>query len=502
MAQIISSSVLAFLTKSLSVAIAVAIFIGCFYTLYTLTGSQSLVHDEAVYLTKARAWSEGTPANEFRIYRPVGMAAAGWIMLQFSHEEEIIRLFGSFFGALSMVFLFLLFKNISNWWVALSVVLVAATSPVFLEQSTQFLNDIPSSGLLFGVMWLILVYFQSGGKSKTIYFAAPLAALAFYLRYGGAVSIVIIGVSATAFFLKNFFKQKDVNFSSLQLSAILFVALMAPHFIESHIYEHSLLGILSRSGTAAGREYLGEGLIDYILLLPEKLDGWIVGVSMILGVLVSFISFLLIKSKRSFKELSWVGFVGLSVFLMTGLLVHAEPRYVFFPLSLLSGVSIVGIYTIIYSRLKIVAHLGIAVLIGITLYFGLNHYQNAQQFFEGREVNLSRNAYVHASQIIQSRLNPGEKCAVWAAAFRPELSWYSECNTVRPRDTFDFEKNHYFHMRKAQYSVYFTELDQIQINPDNASSYGITLTEIYRSTKLSSSLGELVLYQIKKTHVK
>ena len=90
----------------------VILFFGVFAIIFSLIGSQALVHDEAVYLTKARAWTEGTPANEFKIYRPIGMAWFGVILLQFGDSEQVARIFGAFFGSLTIVFIYLLFNRL------------------------------------------------------------------------------------------------------------------------------------------------------------------------------------------------------------------------------------------------------------------------------------------------------------------------------------------------------------------------------------------------------
>src|SRR3989344_4878468 len=210
MVQILNENKIRIVKRVLFFIVPQIIFWGSFLLLWHITGSQSLRHDEAVYLTKARSWIEGTPANEWRIYRPIGTAVFGWIFLLFTNSEPLLRIFGDIFGALSLVFIYLLFKLMSNVWVALSIVFVVCTSPVFLQHAPQFLNDIPAGGLLVGSLWLIWDHYEKAGRSKLIYLTAPLAILSFYTRYGVAISLGSIGLLSLLTLAKKFSSKKDV----------------------------------------------------------------------------------------------------------------------------------------------------------------------------------------------------------------------------------------------------------------------------------------------------
>jgi len=95
--------------KTINFLIPSLVFCGTLFILGSLVGSQPIGHDEAVYLTKARSWMEGTPADEFEIYRPIGMAWFGWLFLHFGDSEIMMRSFGVIFGAISTLFIYLFF---------------------------------------------------------------------------------------------------------------------------------------------------------------------------------------------------------------------------------------------------------------------------------------------------------------------------------------------------------------------------------------------------------
>jgi hypothetical protein len=475
------------------------------FILSSLTSSYPFGHDESVYLTKARSWIEGTPSDEFEIYRPIGMVGMGWFFLHFNESEQAVRTFGVIFGALTIFFIFLFFKQVFNNWIAIATVATIVTSSLFLHEIPHFLNDIPSSGILIGVLLMIWIYYESSGKSKSVYFIGPLAALAFYLRYGVASALGIISV-LSIFILGPEFIKKCVGYSKLKKSLALFFFLFAPHFVQSLIAEKSILGILTRAGKAAHRAYLGEGLVDYIKWLPNEIGGWVLGITAILGIIATIVIVLKKKLRQNHLNLFWIGSIGLLNFIITGLLAHAEARYVFFPMVILSGTGIASLYYLIRSSSKILADsLTVIFLLGI-LYYGLNGYYETDSFFKSKEFDPYAAAYVKVAKTIQNDSKNNENgCVIWAlTSNRPRMSWYSKCNTSKVTDPIAFEKKFRIYLRKNQYSVVRSKLKEndtgeYQLDQNNAEKFGVILTEVFRTKNLSKLYGgDLIVYRIKR----
>ncbi|HEX9722204.1 MAG TPA: glycosyltransferase family 39 protein [Candidatus Paceibacterota bacterium] len=462
--------------------VLVFIFSSSFLVLWSLVGSQPLGHDEAVYLTEARSWIENAPADEFGIYRPIGMPGFAWFILQLTDSEKDVRMFGVFFSAITLVFLFLLFQRTASLWVALATVLLVGTSPLFLREAPNFLNDIPSAGMLFAALWLLWRYYKTAGQSKAIYIAAPFTALAFYLRYGAAASLGVIGIMSALILFPKFVNKEGSAFPPLGKTIAFFILLMLPHLIQAFQVYGNPTGILTKSASAAGREYLGQGLIDFIQWLPYTLAGPLVGAAAITGVIVTFVILFRKNLRQNHEGLLWLGAIGIGVFFLTGLLIHAEPRYVFFPVALLSGVGISGIYMLLEHKPKIL-HAGFMALIMLTtLPFAAIHYQQTDTFFRAKEQDRLRNVYVQASEIIHNdSIQEKSGCAVWAiTTYRPAVSWYSECNTLKVADPQTFRKQLPSHQTKTMYSIVRTTSRDPQITPENAENFGVSLTEIFR----------------------
>lgn len=470
------------------------IFCGTLFILGSLVSSQPFGHDESVYLTKARSWIESTPADQFVIYRPIGMVSFGWIFLQFGESEKVVRTFGVIFGAVAILFIYLLFKRMFNAWVAVSVVGVVGASSLFLREASQFFNDIPSSGILIGVLYLLYIHYETAGKSKSIYLAGPLVSLAFYIRYGVATTLTAIGVLSFFILFPKFREKENVSYSKLQTALIFSIFLFIPHLFESYILMKDPLGILSLSGKVAGRKYLGEGLIDYIRWLPSELGGWVFGITAIIGIIVTIIIIFRKDLRQNYVSLLWIGSIGLLNFILTGLLVHAEARYVFFPMILLVGTGIAGTYCWARNLSKITANLLVTFFLLITLYFGVTNYQNVNSFFREREANKTSMAYIEALKIIRKDSSSKNGCALWLAPFRPTASWYSRCNILTINDVATFEKDIRIHLNEDLYSLVFTKLKESQITQGKSEKYGVILTEIFRANKLS--YGDLIAYRM------
>lgn len=470
----------------------ISIFFGTFFTLFSLERSQPFVYDEAVYLTKARAWQMNSPADEFRIYRPIGMPVIGRALLEFGNSEAYLRFFGVFFGACTILLLYLIFTRIFGWLVGVSVSLVTTSSSLFLYNAPQFLNDVPSSGLLFGSLIAVWIWHESKGNSNWIYLFGPFSAAAFYLRYGASSTLVLI-VIVSIFVFWNSIRTGVKDFEKTILSGIFSIFLFAPHFIQSVVVTHDVLGILKRSGGAAGREYLGEGLLRYIQWLPHDLGGWLFGTLAIFGILTTFYLLLRKNWTEQHRGLVWIGLIGVSNLILTGVLVHAEPRYVFFSVTLLCGVGTASIFLIL-SKFQTSKFFVAAFFFAASVVSGYFHYYDVNADL-GDKANGVREFYVDAASAIRNDISSGKDCAIWSALSRPELSWYAGCHTISIDTKEAFVKDFLTNFRRPCYSVVFSKLGEKQLDENVAKEFGIELSEIFRA-KTSQSLGDIVVYRL------
>lgn len=480
--------------RLLVACIGIALCIMTFAVLFRVMPLEPFSHDEAVYLAKGRSWLDGSPANEWGVYRPIAMPVFAWVVLHFGDTERVVRTFGAVFGALCTTSVFLLFRRLSNSLVALAVALLVASSSLFLLQAPQFLDDIPSSTLLFSVLWLLFVYYQSAGRSSAVYFIAPLSALAFYLRYGVATTLIIIALTAYLILLPRFLKKEGYDFAKLGKTILAAIGLLVPHFVYSLIATKQFLGVLTLAGTAAGREYLGQGLQQYIALLPGGIGGAPFDVAAIAGSII-FVALLCIGPlRRRYAPLFWISSIGVLNFFLTGLLVHAEPRYVFFSMVLLGGTAVVFVYHATRRFVNIVADGLVLVFIGILLFAGVRQYRDVRAFFAGRESSPVTIAYSHAHEAIERDSGGRDHCSIFLVQFLPRAAWYSKCSVFAISTKAQLQAAMHAQPGDVLYSLVNTSLKDAQITASSSVAYGVSLAEVYRTAVAAPTT--LIVYRM------
>lgn len=461
-----------------------------FVVLYSIPHAQPFGHDEAVYLTKAQSWIDDSPADQWRVYRPLGMSALAWVVLQFSETETAIRLASVILGAATIGIIVLFTNRITNIWVAITSGVVVGASALFMEQAPQFLNDIPSSAFMIAALLCIYAHYESDGRSRIIYVVPFLIAGTFYMRYGVATALIAIAFFSYLILLQSFLRSKKARFAHLGKAILVTFALFVPHVVHSIITTRSFTGILTSAEDAAQRAYLGEGLVQYIRWLPEEIGGWPLGVLAIIGAMATPLFIALKPLRRGYMPLAWIGAIGIATFILTGLLVHAEARYVFFPMVLLMIVGIASIYFALSKLSIIVAALAMLLITAAALYFGWIDYSTILRYNTRRDASPVTLAYTRAHAAVRTDAG-GEVCTLLEAQFRPRASWYTRCTILVPDDA-TLSANGKLEGNKV-YNLVHTSANVPQLTERNAAQFGFVLSEIYRERDLP---GEMIVYRV------
>jgi len=391
-----------------------------------LVSNGPLGHDEAVYAVKARSWLEGTPASGFEIYRPIGMPVVGWALLHLGDSEAVLRSFGVVSSALALGGLWFFGRSVFSPAAGLLAAGLFVGAPDFVRRAPEFLNDVAAAALLvlvMGIVWHFLD--RSQGRGWSVVWAAPLAAAAFYLRYGAVTSLLMICVVAAALWWR---ATRD-GWRQITLTGGIFIALLIPHAVTALAETGSVFGILTRANEAAGREYLGEGFLTYLRWLPGDLAGDLVGTVMITGtILLVVVAARSILRRSLTSESRRVLFVGLAAWLMIvagGITVHAEERYVFLSVMLLT---LLGSHTLLRMARWLphpITTICLVVVVGlVALQFAVSFHT-----IDGNldDLAVHRQVLVDAAAAIDDA-SPGS-CSV-ATSYTPQITWYSGCATT------------------------------------------------------------------------
>ena len=164
---------------------------------------------------------------------------------------------------------------------AIVALLTIVGSPVVIAEIALFHTDLPSAGLLLALMLLVWYEFERRPEpSRLLIAAAPLAALAFYVRYGSILPIGGIGIAAVVLWHRSMLRNKGLVGLTVALAALLF----APHILEAMSRTGSPLGIITSAGEQVDTSEPIATAARYLGWLPSQLAHRLGFVVMLAGV--------------------------------------------------------------------------------------------------------------------------------------------------------------------------------------------------------------------------
>ena len=396
-----------------------------------IVGGGTLGHDEAAYALKGRTWLEGTPATGWSIHRGPLLSGIAYVVLALGGEEPGLRMIG-LLGVAGLA--------AGTWWLgrrmfdsvvgAFAAVVVVA-SPAMLRRATEFLTDIPAAALLMVCMTLLWVEFEQRdrGPGYRLLWVLPFAWLAFYLRYQSILAFGLIGLTL----LIVWWSRVRERPGPVVATVVLGLAGLVPHALYAGAEMGSPIGILFATGEVAGREFIGEGLVDYALLLGWPLAG-LVGLP-----LVVFFIWWLIRAwpnPATRKRGLFLAVPAIGQVLALGIVSHGEPRFVFFPLALVAVGAVAGLVEITESwrsRARLAGRAALAVLLfgSVVLSVVATRGSVENRILSNEPVELAADRVEAESQ--------GAECGVMTS-YLPQVTYYSECSTEPFRTTLEAEE--------------------------------------------------------------
>ncbi len=298
-------------------------------------GGETLGHDESAYALKGRAWFEGTPETGWSIHRGPALSVYAYGVLALGGEEPALRSIGWLALAGLAAATWWLGVRIGGRWVGALSAVAVVSGPMIQRRATEHLTDIPAAALL--VVCTVIVWREFSEREAPTYrllMVLPFAWLAFYLRYQSLLAFGLIGLTVLVLWWRKVARRPGPLVLAVAIGALGLV----PHVRYSIEETGSPIGILSITGQAAGRRFLGEGLVDYAGILIWPLAGFLG-----LGLMVFFLWWLGAswKDVDSRKRVMFLLIPSVGQVIALGVLAHGEPRFVFFPLALgaVGGVS-------------------------------------------------------------------------------------------------------------------------------------------------------------------
>lgn len=368
-----------------------------------------LGHDEAAFAVAARG---GGP---MWLYRSSGVIAVARIGVALGGADWMLRLASvvlglGVVGAVWSVGRQAFGERVGAWAAAV----VAGAHPLVLR-SDELIGDLPATAcVLAGVAVCVGELDREAGPRWRLLAAAPAFAAGFYLRYGSAPVIAIAATTAAVLWWRSIARRPGPTVAT----AALFVALLAPHALQSLHTTGSVLGILEVSSGVPRRAYIGEGLVTYLTSNPFLYYGALVAPLLVAGLVA------IVRPPPRWRPTIFLGTIALGQIVSIGLKSHGQPRYIFVATTLLVVLGVELVQRRFADRprltraaLPLVATAWLGAMVAIIPY---NHY-----IAELRTPLAAATTAIHADAA-------GRPCIVIARVV-PQFMWYTGCETVLVR---------------------------------------------------------------------
>lgn len=393
-----------------------------------------LGHDESVYAVMARHWQDASaPYTGVALHRAPLLPALGVPVLALGGGELGLRLIG---------LVALVGSGVAVWWLGrmlagpVAGLLAAAVfmlAPTVFRAGTYFLTDLPAAGLLVALTGLLWRQFAvREAPDRWLLLAAPIAWAAYELRYGSALVVVILFLATGWFFWPTVRRSARLVGGTI----VLLVALLVPHLVNATLEFGTPWGRLVYTSSIAGRDFLGQGLLQYAVWFPRLLAGVLAAALMLTGIVgtvtVAVRTRAWSRSRAWFaadgqrmRALAFLAVVAGTHVVAIGVASHGEPRFVFFAVALTCVLGAVVVRDLL-TRLSVRSAMAVWVVLGVVgvvlagqtarLARGEGRYRDGAM----RDDRLM----VTASEAVAERA--GDDCSV-LTTYTPQVTWYSGC---------------------------------------------------------------------------
>jgi 4-amino-4-deoxy-L-arabinose transferase-like glycosyltransferase len=370
-----------------------------------------LGHDESVYATRARQFSQGEPPYEWWApYRAPGLPlilSAAWLG---SASDPYLRAIVAGTGASLIVFTWLLARLLLGRHVALVAAFGLSLTPVLLLSATQVWADVPGAAAAMATFYLYAYGLTKPRLPVTITVAVPLMVGAATLIRFGAPMVLFVGLLGLTLWrlpeaLRNRWRVLAIAVGSgLAIFSILFTTILTEGM-------RPIDALLAQTADIP----LSQGFIDYWALAPDLFSGagWVALAGLGCGLILA------IKNSALRSALLWPLSIGVATFVVLAAAVFGFPHYLVpvYPwLWIAAAVGLTGLAGVVPRSLSL--SVGIVLLLVLAgLAPSLSDYVH--------EAN-ERYAVIKAAA---TSLSAEKSCGV-ITSYTPQVAWYSGCDTV------------------------------------------------------------------------
>lgn len=393
--------------------------------------------DESVYAVAARGMVTDAPVSGVMVYRPPGLPVLGTIAIVTGFNDAALRAVAVGLGLAALLAAWLLGRVVFGARVAMLGVIATLSARVVLDQLPLFHNDLASAGPLLLIMALLWHEFEVRPEpGRALLLVAPLAAAAFYLRYGVMAGLLAIAFGAALLWPRVLWCRRGL----VAAVAILTLVLVSPHIAEAMTATGRPWGILTMAAAQVNTSNPGETAATYLRWLPGELAGRFAVVFVIAGVLLTIAVAIRSMVRRSAgplgRRVAWLAIPAAAAALSTISVSHAEARYVVFStilVVLLGAKAIDLLFDWLLASVPVAQGArrapptvaAVLVIAVAALTIGLTVRAETRGAPTGRWLRQPSEAIAAAT----------ERPCIVVTTVVPIVAWYSGCTTVKPAGT-------------------------------------------------------------------
>jgi hypothetical protein len=378
--------------------------------------------DESVYALISRHWLFGTPATGWDVHRPPVLSILASIPMLVTRSEAAFRAIGLVLGCMAVTAVWLAGRRLHGILTGVVAAVVVASAQPIQINSGFLLNDVPATGLLLLLIATLWSVMEDERAGWSILWLAPIAALAFYVRYGASVAILAITVTALLIWRR----RLAADWPKAVATAGLLVVLLIPHLVFATLRTGSPWGIALAAAGGARPAYPGEAIVTYLIWLPYSLLGPLAAAVAVIGLVTCMVvivrALTLRQWDREARAYSLLLLPAAAQIGVLGITILPVGRYLFPAMVLLIIAGCAGLLRVWSGLLKgrrLTAWLGIGVFVAYLL--------GSVALVPGVAAHgLSSNWVREAGRYIAA--HSSGNCSVLASDV-PQITWYSGCAT-------------------------------------------------------------------------
>jgi hypothetical protein len=385
--------------------------------------------DESIYALTTRWWIAGTPNTGWASHRSPGISILGAVPLALGASEAAFRTIGLLSGVGALLLAWRLGRRLAGPTAGLVAALAIACIPDLQLNAALFLTDVPSAALILLLALLAWRRFEGGAGDAGLLLLAPVAATAFYVRYGASLPILFIALAALLIWPRRI----AAMWRRVLLTAALLLVLLIPHFVEATAINGSPWSIALSARNLAAPDYPGQALGVYLGGFFSFVAGPVAGAVAAAG-LIGLI-WHLVGVRRwdaTLRARLFLVVPALAVGLLLGEVALAQTRYIYVPLMLLAiagGIALADGMRRLPSTLRgRVATLGVGIGLVVMLNGGADVVRTQQAYAPEQRWVIEAAHVIRDDALARDPGADRPDCSVLSYLV-PAITWYSGCAT-------------------------------------------------------------------------